>query len=79
MPRFSQRKGCFNIPELPQTIVEAVEQMRDRLLSLIAHVGETKCLALQLAVAAVDHEVMLCAQITHQLGDVDFLGCSSRR
>ena len=45
--------------------------MRDGLFGFVSHVGKTKCLALQLAVAAVDHKVMLVAQLAHQPGDVD--------
>ena len=69
--RFSQRKGCSHISELSQTIVETTKQMRNRLFGFVAHVGEAKCLAFEFAVAAVDHEMMLFAQVAHQFGDVD--------
>ena len=71
MPRFSQRKSCSHISELPQAIVETTKQMRNRLLGFVAHVGEPECLAFQLSVAAVDHEVMPRSEVMHQFDDVD--------
>ena len=46
--------------------------MRNRFLGFVAHVGEAKSLAFEFAVAAVDHEMMLFAQIAQELGNVDF-------
>ena len=45
--------------------------MRNAFLGLITHVGETKCLAFNLAIAAVDHEVMLLGQIARQLRHIN--------
>src|SRR6266404_176147 len=45
--------------------------MRNALLGLVTHVGETKCLAFDLAIAAVDDEMMLVAQVARQLRHIN--------
>src|SRR5438045_4020381 len=50
------------MPGSRQTIVETVQQMGDRLLGFVPHVGEAKRLAFQFPVAAVDHKMMFFAQ-----------------
>ena len=45
--------------------------MRDGFLGFIAHVGETKGLAFDLAVTAVDDEMMVFAQVANEFRHVD--------
>ena len=46
---------------LSEAIIKASKQMRDGFLGFIAHVGETKGLAFDFAVTAVDDEMMFFA------------------
>ena len=71
VPRFSQRKACSHLPRLAQAIVEAAQEMRYRLLRFVAHIGEAERLALELSVPAIDHQMMLLAQVAHQLCHID--------
>ena len=56
---------------LLEAIVETGEKMRNRFFGFVAHVGEAEGLTFDFAVAAVDHEVMFFAEISHEFGDVD--------
>ena len=56
---------------LPEAVVETGEEMRDGFFGFVAHIREAEGLAFDLAVAAVDDEVMFFAKISHELGDVD--------
>ena len=45
-----------------QTVVETAEQMRNRFLGFVAHVGEAESFAFDRAVARVDYEMMFLAE-----------------
>ena len=45
--------------------------MGNGFLSFVAHVGEAESLAFDFAVAAVDDEMMLFAQVAHEFRNVD--------
>ena len=61
----------FCLRGLFQAGVEASEEMGDSFLSFVAHVREAKGLAFDLAIAAVDDEMMFFAQIAHESRYVD--------
>src|SRR5437868_4340637 len=67
----SRRLEALAVDQSAKTVVQTDQQMRNAFLSLITHVGETKCLAFNLAIAPVDDEVMLLGQIACQLRHID--------
>ena len=50
--------------------------MRNRRLRFVAHVGKTEGFAFDLSIAAVDHEIVLRAQLPHEFGGVDLSAIS---
>src|SRR5450631_3937608 len=68
-------KGAFRnegaLPLLRQAVVYAGEQMRDGVPGFVAHVGEAEGFAFDLAVAAVDDEVVFGAEVAHEFRDID--------
>src|SRR2546430_15507554 len=62
---------CVSSSRSTKTIIQTREQMRNRFLGFIAHVGEPKCLFSEFAVAGIDDEMMFFAEFSRKIDNVD--------
>src|SRR5437016_2287899 len=69
--------SAFTVPFSSQTIIQTTKQMHNRFFRFVAHVGEAEGLAFDLAVAGVDDEMVLFAEIAREFRNVDAAGVSN--
>src|SRR5438270_12249275 len=75
--RHLNMKGAFGnegaLRFLFQHVVETGKQVRNCFFGFVAHVGETKRFAAELAVTGIDDEVMSLAQASRKIDDIGVL------